>query len=104
MARTTIDQKIAKLEAELKNAKASKSKEARQERNNQLMAIGIMLEMKYKSLSELERKKIQGWTDGLDERNTSRVKACFARLESGITREEISSEPPSQGSGIVESK
>lgn len=81
MARTTLDQKIAKLEAELKNAKASKSKEARQERNNQLMAFGIMLEAKYKAIPETERAKMRGWADGLDERNKSRVLAGFARLD-----------------------
>lgn len=81
MARTTLDQKIAKLEAELKEAKASKSKEARQERNNQLMAFGIMLEAKYKAALETDRKKMRGWIEGLDERNKSRVLAGFDRLD-----------------------
>lgn len=104
MSRTTLDQKIAKLEAELKNAKASKSKEARQERNNQLMAFGIGLEMKYKSLPEAERAKIRGWFADLDTRNKQRAEAGFSRLDSGLTRKEISSEPPSQGSGIGETE
>lgn len=81
MARNTIDEKIAKLEAELKNAKATKSKVARKERNNQLVAFGIMLEQKYKNLPEAEQVKIRGWADSLDERNKARVKAGFSRLE-----------------------
>lgn len=81
MARTSIEDKIARLEAELKNAKAQKSKAARTERNNQLMSFGIMLEMKYKSLPESERVKIRAWAEMLDERNQTRAKAGFARLE-----------------------
>lgn len=81
MARTTLDQKIAKLEAELKDAKASKTKEARKERNNQLISFGIMLERKYKSLDAEGREKIQAWAENLDARNKARVQAGFARLE-----------------------
>lgn len=83
MARTTLDQRIAKLEAELKNAKASKTKEARKERNGQLMSFGIMLEQKYKSLPEAERAKIRAWAESLDTRNKTRVQAGFTRLEEG---------------------
>lgn len=81
MVRTTIDEKIARLEAELKNAKATKSKVARKERNSQLVAFGIMLEQKYKSLPEIERAKIRGWIDTIDERNKARVEAGFSRLD-----------------------
>lgn len=85
MARTTIDQKIARLEAELKNAKASKSKEARQERNSQIMGFGIMLEQKYKILPEAERAKIRAWAENLDARNKGRVLAGFDRIEASLT-------------------
>ncbi|MGL4334433.1 MAG: hypothetical protein ACRCSC_05150 [Lactococcus garvieae] len=44
MSETVLDKKIARLEAELKNAKATKTKEARKERNGQLMALGILIE------------------------------------------------------------
>ena len=40
-----------------------------------------MLEMKYKSLPESERVKIRAWAEMLDERNQTRAKAGFARLE-----------------------
>lgn len=80
MTKTALDKKIARLEAELKNAKASKSKEARKERNNQLMAFGIMLEKKYRSLDKNEQTKIKEWAESLDERNKSRVLAGLARL------------------------
>ena len=85
MAKTTIDKKIARLEAELKNAKAAKSKEARQERNNQLVSFGIMLEQKYRSLPEAERAKIRSWAENLDERNKGRVLAGFERIEALLT-------------------
>ena len=84
MAKTTIDAKIARLEAELKNAKAAKSKEKRQERNNQLVSFGIMLEQKYKSLTEPERAKIRGWVENLDDRNKARVLAGFERVEASL--------------------
>lgn len=81
MARTTIDQKISRLEAELKNAKAMKNKEARRERNRQLVSFGIMLETKYKTLSEAERVKIRAWAESLDTRNKERIQAGFMRLD-----------------------
>lgn len=81
MTQTTLDKKIARLEAELKNAKASKSKEARKERNNQLMAFGIMLEQRYKNGLKEEREKIRSWVDVLEERNKDRCLAGFLRLD-----------------------
>lgn len=84
MARTTLDQKIARLEAELKNAKASKSKEARQERNSQLISFGIMLEQNYKILPEAERAKIREWVENLDARNKAKVQAGFDRVETSL--------------------
>lgn len=99
MARTTLDQKIAKLEAELKEAKASKSKEARKERNNQLISFGIMLERKYKSLDAEGREKICSWAESLDARNKTRVQAGFARLEQDIKNAEDT--PPSADMAAV---
>jgi len=104
MARTNLDERIARLEADLKTAKATKTKEGRTERNNQLMAFGIMLETKYKELPALERAKIKSWMGIVDGRNKERCGAGFDRLDSGLTRKEISSEPPSQGSDIAENK
>lgn len=80
MSKTALDYKIARLKAELANAKASKNKEARKERNNQLMAFGIMLEQNYRNLDTNEQTKIKEWAESLDERNKSRVLAGLARL------------------------
>ena len=85
MARTTIDDKIARLEAELKTAKASKSKEARKERNSQLVSFGIMLETKYKELTPIGREKLKTWASTLDERNKEKVLAGFERLDTALT-------------------
>lgn len=96
MARTSLEEKRAQLEAALKETNAKISRQARKERNSQLMSFGIMLETKYKTLPETERAKIRAWAENLDARNESRVLVGFSRLESGLTRKEISSEPPSQ--------
>lgn len=85
MARTTIDQKIARLEAELKNAKASKSKEARQERNSHIMGFGILFEQKYRSLDAEGRVKMRAWAENLDARTKARVLAGFERVEASLT-------------------
>jgi len=87
MAKTTIEQKIARLEAELKNAKAEKSQATRKERSNQLTAFGIMLERKYKTLDADGRAKIRAWLDCLasnDTRNRERVQDGFARLDGSM--------------------
>ncbi len=81
MAKTTLEEKIAKLEAELKNAKASKTAKQRKERNQQLIAFGIGLELKYKSLPDSEKAKIRAWFDSMDERNKARAIAGFDRLD-----------------------
>lgn len=77
----SLDEKIARLEGELKNAKAEKTQEQRKERNNQLMAFGFLLETKYKTLSETEQAKIKAWVEILDERNKARALAGFSRLD-----------------------
>lgn len=81
MAKTTLEEKIAKLEAELKNAKASKTAKQRKERNQQLIAFGIGLELKYKSLPDAEKAKIRAWFESMDERNKARAIAGFDRLD-----------------------
>lgn len=81
MAKTTLEEKIAKLEAELKNAKASQNAKQRKERNQQLIAFGIGLELKYKSLPDAEKAKIRAWFDSMDERNKARAIAGFDRLD-----------------------
>lgn len=98
MTKTSIDQKIARLEAELKTAKAAKTKNGRQERNSQLMSFGIMLETKYKTLPEAERAKIRGWMTGLDDRNRARVEAGFTRLDSMQSSDGDSYSSPRQSS------
>lgn len=93
MTKTSIDQKIARLEAELKTAKAAKTEKGRKERNSQLMSFGIMLETKYKTLPEAERAKIRGWMNGLDDKTKARAEAGFSRLEGTSTaRKEMHSE------------
>ena len=82
MPNTTLDAKIARLEAALKNAKAEKTKQARRERNQQLIAFGIGLELKYKSLSPMEKENIKSWFIELDDRNKIKAFAGFSRLDS----------------------
>lgn len=92
MTKTALDKKIARLEAELKNAKASKTKEARKERNNQLMAFGIMLERSYKEISESHRKSIRYWAiNTLEDKND----ALLSRVIKGLNRMD-SEFPPSE--------
>lgn len=88
MARTTLDQRIAKLEAELKNAKASKGKEARKERNGQLMSMGIMLAQTYKQLTLGDREKVRSWAENLDQRTKTRVIALCDSLDAEIIKKE----------------
>ncbi|MDL2216891.1 hypothetical protein LJB81_04090 [Desulfovibrio sp. OttesenSCG-928-M14] len=94
MARTTLDQKIAKLEAELKNAKAAKSKEARTERTGQLVSVGIMIEQVYKAFSKSEREKMRSWAERLDNRNKTRAQAFFDRVEAEVQKKNDSSDVP----------
>ncbi len=81
MAKTSLENKIARLEADLKEAKAMRHNEARKDRNAQLIAFGIMLETKFNNLPPAEREKVRTWADGLDKRNKERALAGFARLD-----------------------
>jgi hypothetical protein len=81
MAKASLENKIARLEADLKEAKAMRHSEARKDRNAQLIAFGIMLETKFNNLPIAEREKVRTWADALDTRNKERVLAGFARLD-----------------------
>jgi hypothetical protein len=81
MPKLSLEDKIARLEADLKEAKARKHTETRKARNGQLVAFGILLETKYAELPPTERAKIRSWADGLDKRNQERALAGFDRLE-----------------------
>ncbi len=79
--KTRLDEKIEKLEAELKKAKAKKMQTSRQERNGQLVSLGILIERNFKTFSYSEKEKLRTLADALDERNRGRCLAAFARFE-----------------------
>lgn len=79
--KTQLDKKIEKLEAELKKAKAKKMQTSRQERNGQLVSLGILIERNFKTLSATEKEKLRGLSEALDERNRARCLAAFSRFE-----------------------
>lgn len=79
--KTQLDKKIEKLEAELKKAKAKKMQTSRQERNGQLVSLGILIERNFKTFSAAEKEKLRGLAEALDERNRARCLAAFSRFE-----------------------
>lgn len=79
--KTRLDEKIEKLEAELKRAKAKKMQTSRQERNGQLVSLGILIERNFKMFSAMEKEKLRGLAATLDERNRGRCLAAFTRFE-----------------------
>ena len=81
MSSTRLEKQVEKLEAELKEKKARISREKRKERGNQLVALGIMVEVAFKSLTPEGKAKLRGWAEPLDARNKQRVLAAFERLE-----------------------
>lgn len=81
MAKRPLEDKIARLEADLKEAKARKQAEIRKARNVQLVAFGILLETIFNKLPIAERIKIRSWADALDKRNRERALAGFERLD-----------------------
>lgn len=87
MAKMSLDEKIARLEKDLKNAKAKRSTTERKKRNGQLMAFGILLEAKYKTFPEHERAKIRAWADSLTKQTQARALEGFARLDSATEKE-----------------
>ena len=83
MARSTLAEKIAKLEAELKETKASANRAKRKERNKQLMALGIYLERLYKERSAEGREKMRSQLESaaLDDRVRRLALDGFNRLD-----------------------
>ena len=80
MISTRLEKQVEKLEAELKEKKAQISREKRKERGGQLVALGIMVEVAFKSLTPEGKAKLRSWAEPLDARNKQRVFAAFERL------------------------
>lgn len=84
MSQQEWKKKIDRLESELKEAKASMNKAIRKERNNQLIALGIIVEQRYKYCTEEERKKINNllfeFEEKIDPKIITRAKECFTRI------------------------
>ena len=102
MSSTRLEKQVEKLEAELKEKKARISREKRKERGNQLVALGIMVEVAFKSLTPEGKAKLRGWAEPLDARTKQRVLAAFERLgleEKAPEMPEPSAEPQSLPSG-----
>lgn len=100
MAATRLEERVKKLEADLRQTKARISKEKRQERNGQLVSMGILFEQSFKTMTPEEKAKWKIRASSLDERNKSRVDAFFLRLSSVDESSEpvgkFPLEPPSQ--------
>jgi len=77
---TRLEERAKKLEASLRQTKARISKEKRQERNGQLVSIGILFEQNFSKMTPDEKAKWKTRTDLLDARNKSRVLAAFERM------------------------
>ena len=75
-------QRIAQLRAKLQKEEALLNKSRREERNGQLVALGVLVEEMYKSGDESTRQK---WEDNakkhLVDRNLKRVFDAFERLK-----------------------
>lgn len=80
MSSARLEKQVEKLEAELKEKKAQIAREKRKERGGQLVALGIMVEQKFRRLGPEEKARLQGWAEQLDPRNKQRVLAAFERL------------------------
>ena len=80
MSSTRLEKQVEKLEAELKEKKAQISREKRKERGDQLVGLGIMVEVAFKGLTSEGKAKLRGWAEPLDARNKQRVLAAFERL------------------------
>jgi hypothetical protein len=96
MPKLSLEDKIARLEADLKEAKARKHTETRKARNGQHVAFGILLENKYAELPPTERAKIRSWADGLDKRNQERALAGFERLEAAQKQATTEEQPKAE--------
>lgn len=75
-------EKIAQLRAKLQKEEALLNKTKRQERNGQLVALGVLVEEMYKNGDDNSRQK---WEDNakkyVTDRNLKRVLEAFCRLQ-----------------------
>jgi hypothetical protein len=94
MSSARLEKQVEKLEAELKEKKAQISRERRKERGGQLVALGIMVEAAFKSLTPEAKAKLRSWADQLDARNKQRVFAAFERLGREEKAPEAAAEMP----------
>lgn len=75
-------QRIIKLKAEIKKEEALLKQSMKKERNNQLIAFGVLVEEIFKSCSEADRRKwIETPKEYLDDTYCRRVLAGFERLK-----------------------
>jgi len=77
---TRLEERAKKLEASLRQTKARISKEKRQERNGQLVSIGILFEQSFEKMTPDEKANWKKRADSLDARNKSRVLTAFQRM------------------------
>ena len=92
MSTSRLEKQVEKLEADLKEKKAQISRNKRKERGGQLVALGIMVEQKFKRLGPEEKARLQSWVEHLDPRNKQRVLAAFARLSAEAKESEAKTE------------
>ncbi len=89
--RKTLAEKMANLQLQkqkLAQKTAALNKEARKERDGQLIAWGIMVEARYRNASPDLREHIISTTrEFLKDRNLSRALAGFVRLDAEISQE-----------------
>lgn len=83
MAKLSLEDKIARLEAELKETKAAANRVKRKERNKQLMALGIYMERLYKERSAEGRSKMRTQLESaaLDNRVKTMALSGFSRID-----------------------
>lgn len=107
MAKLSLEDKIARLEAELKETKAAANRVKRKERNKQLMALGIYMERLYKERSAEGRSKMRTQLESaaLDNRVKTMALSGFSRIdeeapaESQGKQEDMATVIPCQDSG-----
>ena len=92
LPRKTLAEKMANLQLQkqkLAQKTAALNKEARKERDGQLIAWGIMVEARYRNATPDLREHIISTTrELLKDRNLSRALAGFARLDAETSPEE----------------
>jgi len=81
----TLDEQIKKTQARLDELKTKKSKTERQERNGQLMALGIIIENQYENAPADVKDWLKKATDAqVEERTKKRGLAALKRLSGGF--------------------